>query len=72
MVLHTGERWALEAGEEPDMSYCPNCEEWVEPDWEKDEDGIFVEWCRWCNKSDLRDSEEADFFEDGGWDSEPA
>ena len=58
MVLHTGERWAQEAGDEPDLSWCPWCQEWVKPDSERDEDGTYGEWCRQCGRADLRDDKE--------------
>ena len=33
MPLHTGEQWALDAGEEPDLEWCPMCDEYMSVDF---------------------------------------
>lgn len=43
---HSGEEWAMEAGEVPDLAWCHRCHEWVEFDTERDEDGLM--WLRFC------------------------
>lgn len=58
MIRHTGERWALDAGEEPDILWCPSCREWVGPEWDIDEDNRYNEWCPFCGGEVTEEPEE--------------
>ena len=62
MVLHTGERWAQEAGDIPDKSWCPICKEWVIPDWDVDENHRQLEWCPSCDNDKFFDEEKEGWY----------
>lgn len=59
MTLHTGERWAQEAGDEPQTKWCPECAEYVTPEYDWDEDDHYSEWCPFCDCTDLAENEDA-------------